>query len=35
VARAYAKHQQVERELAQWKELALSTDFEAPVQQAA
>ncbi|MYN02463.1 SDR family NAD(P)-dependent oxidoreductase [Pseudoduganella sp. DS3] len=28
VARAYAKHQQVERELAQWKELALSTDFE-------
>jgi len=35
VARAYAKHQQVEQELAQWKELALSTDFEAPVQQAA
>lgn len=28
VARAYAKHRQVERELAQWKELALSTDFE-------
>ena len=35
VARAYAKHQQVERELSQWKELALSTDFEAPVKQAA
>jgi len=35
VARTYAKHQQVEQELAQWKELALSTDFEAPVQQAA
>lgn len=28
VARAYEKHQQVERELAQWKDLALSTDFE-------
>lgn len=35
VARVYAKHQQVERELAQWKELALSTDFEAPARQAA
>ena len=35
VARAYAKHQQVERELSQWKELALSTDFETPVKQAA
>lgn len=35
VARAYAKHQQVEQELAQWKELALSTDFEQPVKQAA
>ncbi|KRB83588.1 oxidoreductase [Duganella sp. Root198D2] len=35
VARAYAKHRQVEQELAQWKELALSTDFEQPVKQAA
>ncbi len=35
VARAYAKHQQVEQELAQWKELALSTDFEAAPRQAA
>jgi len=35
VARAFAKHQQVEQELAQWKELALSTDFEQPVTQAA
>ncbi|KQZ44367.1 oxidoreductase [Duganella sp. Root1480D1] len=35
VARAYAKHQQVEQELAQWKELALSTDFEQPLRQAA
>ncbi|WP_374585672.1 oxidoreductase [Pseudoduganella sp.] len=34
VARAYEKHQQVERELAQWKELALSTDF-APARLAA
>lgn len=34
VARAYEKHQQVERELAQWKELALSTDFE-PAKRAA
>ncbi len=34
-ARAYAKHQQVEQELAQWKELALSTDFEAAPRQAA
>ncbi len=35
VARVHAKHQLVERELAQWKELALSTDFEQPVKQAA
>lgn len=35
VARVHAKHQQVEQELAQWKELALSTDFEQPVKQAA
>lgn len=35
VARVYEKHQQVEQELAQWKELALSTDFEQPVKQAA
>ncbi|WP_211232084.1 oxidoreductase [Pseudoduganella violaceinigra] len=35
VARAYAKHQQVEQELAQWKELALSTDFEPAARQAA
>ena len=35
VARAYAKHQQVEQELAQWKELAQSTDFDQPVKQAA
>lgn len=35
VARTYAKHQHVEKELAQWKELALSTDFEQPVKQAA
>ncbi|SFF53034.1 NADP-dependent 3-hydroxy acid dehydrogenase YdfG [Duganella sp. CF458] len=35
VARAYTKHQQVEQELAQWKELALSTDFEQAARQAA
>ncbi|WP_426343736.1 oxidoreductase [Pseudoduganella sp. R-32] len=35
VARAYAKHRQVEQELAQWKELALSTDFDQPARQAA
>jgi len=35
VARVYAKHQLVEQELAQWKELALSTDFAQPVKQAA
>ncbi len=35
VARTYAKHQQVEQELAQWKDLALSTDFEQPAKQAA
>ncbi|HEY0589244.1 MAG TPA: oxidoreductase [Pseudoduganella sp.] len=35
VARTHGKHQQVEQELAQWKELALSTDFDQPVKQAA
>lgn len=35
VARVFAKHQQVEQELAQWKALALSTDFEEPDKQAA
>jgi len=35
VARVHAKHLQVEQELAQWKELALSTDFEQSVKQAA
>jgi NAD(P)-dependent dehydrogenase (short-subunit alcohol dehydrogenase family) len=35
VARVHAKHQQVERELAQWQELALSTDFAPPARQAA
>ncbi|WP_426164658.1 oxidoreductase [Pseudoduganella sp. R-34] len=35
VARTYAKHRQVEQELAQWKELALSTDFDQPARQAA
>ncbi|MCE3262954.1 MAG: short-chain dehydrogenase/reductase [Pseudoduganella sp.] len=35
VARAYEKHRQVERELAQWRDLALSTDFDQPLPQAA
>ncbi|MGW8394344.1 oxidoreductase [Pseudoduganella sp. HUAS MS19] len=35
VARAYAKHRQVEQELARWKELALSTDFGQPARPAA
>jgi len=35
VARVHEKHRQVEQELAQWKELALSTDFDQPVRQAA
>jgi hypothetical protein len=35
IARINGKHQQVEKELAQWKDLALSTDFEQPVKQAA
>lgn len=35
VARVHAKHQQVEQELAQWEELALSTDFEQAARQAA
>ena len=35
VARTRAKHQQVEQELAQWLDLALSTDFDQPGRQAA
>ena len=35
VARVRAKNQQVEQEMSAWMELALSTDFEQPVKQAA